>query len=622
MLGDGMATKTATFKAEIKELMNLIAHSMYSDQDVFLRELISNGADALEKMRLKALDDASLYGDEQDLSIYVDMNKEARTITIRDTGIGMSQAEVVEHLGTVAKSGTKALLNELKSANNEEQSSLIGQFGVGFYSAFVVADRVTVKTKKAGEDTATQWESDGVEKYQTETIEKTSRGTEVILHLREEESVNKFLEDWQVRQIITNWSNHLAAPVMMAKTGDDEEGYEQVNDAQALWTMRPKDISDEDYQKFYQMISHDFNDALVYDHKHMQSVNTEFTSLLFVPKKAPMDMYFRDYSKKGLKLYVQRVFIMDEADQFLPSYLRFVKGVIDCEDLPLNVSREILQTNPKTKAIKASITKNILKMLAKLADKQPEDYRSFWSEFGPVMKEGAAQDLANKDVLMPLLRFIDQNDAQLSLSDYVAQMKSGQEKIYYLVSDNPQAAKHSPHIERYASKGYQVLILTDRVDPFLMNTMKEFEGKPFHNVAEKDEAMTDETLEKETEKAQEEHKSDIERVKSVLDTQVSEVRFTSRLVNAPSSIVAGKDALTPHMHRLMKEAGQPVPSFQPILELNPQHALVKRLLAETADVKFEMIAQVLFDQAMMSDGGQVSDPNVFIQSMNELMASQ
>lgn len=610
---------TATFKAEIKELMNLIAHSMYSDQEVFLRELISNGADALQKMKLAGLKDAALYGDDSDLSIYVDIDKEARTITIRDTGIGMSAEEVVDNLGTVAKSGTKALLQELKSAKDGDQASLIGQFGVGFYSAFVVADKVIVKTLKAGSQDAIRWESDGVEKYQTKSIKKKDRGTEVILHLKEDESVNKFLEDWQVRQVITNWSNHIMAPVMMPKTGEGEEGYTQVNDAQALWTIPAKDISDEDYQQFYQMLTHDFNDALAYEHKHIQSVNTEFTSLLFVPKKAPMDLYFRDYSKKGLKLYVQRVFVMDEAEQFLPSYLRFVKGIIDCEDLPLNVSREILQTNPKTKAIKASITKNVLKMLTKLAKKQPEDYQIFWSEFGAVMKEGAAQDFANKDLLMELLRFTDQDDAKLSLQDYVGSMKSGQDKIYYLISDNQQSAKHSPHIETYRSKGFKVLILTDRVDPFLMNAMKEFEGKAFHNVSEADDAIKDEKLEKETERAQKTHEGDIKRVSEVLSAKASDVKFTSRLINAPSSIVAGKDEITPHMHRLMKESGQPVADFKPVLELNPKHDLVKKLLAEQSDVRFEKIAKVLFDQALMSEGGVVEDPNAFIQAMNELI---
>ena len=610
--------KTAAFKAEIKELMNLIAHSMYSDQEVFLRELISNGADALQKMKLLGLGDDSLYEGDQDLSIYVDIDKEARTITVRDTGIGMSPLDVVENLGTVAKSGTKALLAELKNSKKENEASLIGQFGVGFYSSFVVADKVTVRTRKAGESEATEWVSDGVEKYKTQAIEKASRGTEVILHLREDESVDKFLEDWQVRQVINNWSNHIMAPVMMPKS--EEEGYEQVNDAQALWTLPPKSIKEEDYQKFYQVLSHDFNDALIYDHKHIQSVNTEFTSLLFVPKKAPMDLYFRDYSKKGLKLYVQRVFIMDEAEQFLPSYLRFVKGVIDCADLPLNVSREILQTNPKTRAIKASITKNILKMIDKFAKNNPEEYKGFWSEFGPVMKEGAAQDFANKELLMGLLRFEDQNGEQLSLSDYVTSMAKDQSKIYYLIADTKGAAKHSPHIEKYTQKGFKVLVLTDRVDPFLMNTMKDFDGNVFHNVSEADDAIKDESLDKAMEEAAKTHENDIGRVKEVLEEQVSEVRFTSRLVNAPSSIVAGADQITPHMHRLMKEAGQSVPNFQPVLELNPQHDLVKRLLEEGSDDQFGKIAKVLYDQAIMSEGGMIEDPNAFLQSMNELIS--
>lgn len=613
--------KTATFKAEIKELMNLIAHSMYSDQEVFLRELISNSADALQKMKLAGISDPKLYGDQQELLIYVDLDAESRTISIRDTGIGMSAAEVVEHLGTVAKSGTKKFLENMKATDSEHQSELIGQFGVGFYSSFVVADKVTVKTRKAGETQAVMWESDGVEKYKTQDIEKEERGTEVILHLREDESIDKFLQDWQVKQIITNWSNHIMAPVMMKKTEEGEEGYEQVNDAQALWTMNPKDITEDEYNKFYQLLTHDFNDPLKHDHRHVQSVHTEFRSLLFVPKKAPMDLYFRDYSKKGLKLYVQRVFIMDEAEQFLPSYLRFVKGIIDCDDLPLNVSREILQTNPKTKAIKSSLTKNVLKMLTKMAKDQPEEYSSFWSEFGAVIKEGAAQDFANKETLLGLLRFEDQHGKQISLTDYVKEMKKDQDKIYFLISDNKQSAKHSPHIEQYTSKGYQVLILTDRVDPFMMNAITEFEGKSFHNVSKSDDALKDQDAEKETEEAQQEHKSDIERLSKVLGEKVSDVRFTSRLVSAPSSLVAGKDELTPHMHRLMKEAGQPVPNFQPILELNPKHPLVMRMLKETSDSTFDKIAFVLFDQALMSEGGLVEDPNKFIQSMNDLLAS-
>lgn len=610
--------QTQSFKAEIKELMNLIAHSMYSDQEVFLRELVSNSADALEKMKLEGIKNPSLFEDNQDLSIYVDIDQKDRTITIRDTGIGMNATDVVEHLGTVAKSGTKSFLNQLKASDEKQKSALIGQFGVGFYSAFVVSDKVTVRTKKAGETQAVEWVSDGVESYTLSDIEKDTRGTDVILHLKQDESIEKFLQDWQVKQVIVNWSNYITVPIMMKKSGDDA-GYEQINDGGAIWTRPAKEISEEDYQRFYQSLTHDVSNALMYDHRHIQSVNTEFTSLLYIPAKAPMDLYFRDYSKKGLKLYVQRVFIMDEAEQFLPTYLRFVKGVIDCEDLPLNVSREILQTNPKTKSIKASITKNVLKMIAKFAKDHHEQYIGFWKEFGAVMKEGAAQDFANKEALVKLLRFEDQHGDTLSLEEYVQSMKDGQDKIYYLISDNRQSAKHSPHIEKYASLGYKVLILTDRVDPFLMNTLKDFEGKSLHNVADKDDAIKDDKIEKETEEAEKAHKADIERLQEVLKGRVSEVRFTSRLITAPSSIVSGKDMITPHMHRLMKEAGQAVPDFQPVLELNPTHHLVKLLLAEQSDDQFLKIAGVLLDQAIMSEGGLIEDPNQFIQHMNGLI---
>lgn len=613
--------KTASFKAEMKELMGLIAHSMYSDREVFLRELISNGADALQKMKLAGIKDSTLYGDNQDLLIYVDLDEKQRTITIRDTGIGMSSDEVVENLGTVAKSGTKAFLKELKASDEKHKSELIGQFGVGFYSAFVVADKVTVRTKRAGSDKAYEWVSDGVEEYTIAETDKEDRGTEVIVHLKEDDSLNKFLQDWHVRQVIQNWSNHIMSPIMMKKTGEGEDGYQQVNDGTAIWTKNPSDVSKEDYQKFYQALTHDMEDALIYDHRHTQSVNTEYTSLLYIPKKAPLDIYFKDYSKKGLKLYVQRVFIMDEAEQFLPSYLRFVKGIIDCEDLPLNVSREILQTNPQTKSIKSSITKHVIKMIAKFAEEDEKGYEGFWSEFGAVMKEGAAQDFANKEMLVKLLRFEDQHGEKLSLEDYVNTMKSDQSKIYYLISDNKQTAKHSPHIEKYTQKGYRVLILTDRVDPFLMSTLREYDSKPLHNVSEADDAVKDEKLEEEVKEAQKAYKDDIERIQKVLGDKVSEVRFTSRLVTAPSSIALGKDMLTPHMHRLLKEAGQKVPDFKPILELNPSHMLIKRLLSEKKESTFSKIVNVLLDQALLSEGGAIEDPNTFIQSMNELIES-
>lgn len=612
--------RTESFKAEMKELMSLIAHSMYSDQAVFLRELISNSADALEKMKLLGIQNPDLYENIQDLLIYVEIDSPNRTITIRDTGIGMSSEEVVDNLGTVAKSGTKAFLKELKASDEKQKSELIGQFGVGFYSAFVVADKVTVRTRKAGESQGVEWVSDGIAEYTLSDIDKAERGTEIILHLKDDESVNKFLENWQVRQIIQGWSNHISSPIMMKKTGEGEEGYEQINDGKAIWTRDPESVSKEEYDQYYRTSTHDLNDPMMYDHRHVQTVKTEYTSLLYVPKKAPLDIYFRDYSTKGLKLYVQKVFIMDEAEQFLPSYLRFVKGVIDCQDLPLNVSREILQTNPQTKAIKASITKHVIKMISRLAENDPEGYKAFWKEFGPMIKEGAAQDFANKESLTALLRFEDQKGDLVSLEDYVKTMKSEQSKIYYLIAENKQMAKHSPHIERYDAKDYRVLMMTDRVDPFLMNSLKEFDGKSFHNVANEDEAIKDEKVDAEIQEAQKKYESDIKRVQTVLGERVSEVRFTSRLMNAPSSIAAGKDMLTPHMHRLMQEAGQAVPKFQPVLELNPSHRLVKLLLEEQSDERFNKIAGVLLDQALLSEGGAIEDPNQFILSMNELIA--
>ncbi|UTC24446.1 molecular chaperone HtpG [Candidatus Comchoanobacter bicostacola] len=611
--------QTYKYEADMEQLMHLIAHSMYSDQEAFVRELISNAADAKEKYDLLSLKEGL---EPQDHCIYVDVDKDKRSFVIKDTGVGMSHDEIVAHLGTVAKSGTKTFLSKLKEAKEDQKSSLIGQFGIGFYSSFVVADKVTVHSRKAGspEDQAVLWSSDGIANYSVAYENKSEVGTTVTLHLREDESLDKFLQHWQVRQIIANWSNHLDIPVMMAKQGEDESGYEQVNDANALWAQEPKEISEEAYQNFYQALTHDSGQAMTYDHKHVQTMNVAFTSLMYIPAKAPMDIYFRDYSKKGLKLYVSRVFIMDEAEQFLPSYLRFVKGVIDCGDLPLNVSREMLQSNAKIKSIKSSCTKQVLKMVAKLAKDKADDFKTFWNEFGAVLKEGAAQDFSNRDAILKLLRFNSTQGSMVSLDDYVKNMKEGQDKIYYLIAENEQIAKHSPHVERYRQKGYDVLLLTDRVDPFMMNTLKDYESKQFHSVAQPDDAVKDEKLEKASEEAQKEHQGDIDRIKAVLSEKVSDVKFTARLVSAPSSMVAGSDEMSPHMYRLLKESGQPVPEFKPVLELNPKHTLVKKLLAEQSDKAFEQISLVLFDQALLSEGGQLDDPNVFIERMNELLA--
>ncbi|MDC3180526.1 molecular chaperone HtpG [Gammaproteobacteria bacterium] len=613
-------TKTYTYQADMEQLMHLIAHSMYSDQEAFVRELLSNAADAIEKHKLESLQHGL---ESQDHCIYVDVDTKARTIQFKDTGIGMSKDEVIENLGTVAKSGTKSFLKKMKESSEDQKAKMIGQFGIGFYSSFVVADQVSVHTRKAGlaEKEAVLWKSDGISEYEVTTSPKAEVGTTITLHLREDDALDQFLQPWQVRSVITNWSNHLDVAVMMAKQGEGEEGYEQVNEAKALWSQAPKDVKKEDYEAFYQTLTHDVNPPLVFDHKHVQSMNAEFTSLMYIPKKAPMDLYYRDYSKKGLKLYVSRVFIMDEAEQFLPSYLRFVKGVIDCQDLPLNVSREILQTNPIMKSIKSSCTKQVIKMVTQIAKDQPEEYQAFYTEFGAVLKEGVAQDMSNKDALVKLLRFKTTNSDMVSLEDYVNKMQAGQDKIYYLIAENPQIAKHSPHVERYVKKGYEVLLLTDRVDPFLMNTLTEFDGKKLHMVAKEDEAMKDEKLEKAVEKAQKEHENDLERIQKCLGDKVSGVSFTSRLHNAPSSIAAGDDQLSPHMYRLMQEAGQPVPEFKPKLELNPKHRLVKRMLSESSDQVFERISLVLFEQALLSEGGQLDDPNQFIDRMNQLIAS-
>ncbi|MDX1300487.1 MAG: molecular chaperone HtpG, partial [Pseudomonas sp.] len=575
-MSEAVHTETHGFQTEVKQLLNLMAHSLYSNKEVFLRELVSNAADAADKLRFKALSDSSLYEADGNLRVRLVLDKDNKTLTISDNGIGMSRDEVIEHLGTIAKSGTKAFFGQL-SGDQAKDSQLIGQFGVGFYSAFIVADKVTVLSRAAGQptDRGVRWESDGDGSFTVADIEKEGRGTDVILHLREAEL--EFLDDWRLRSIIGKYSDHISIAVEMWKDGEpeqtDEDGtvtspategeWEQVNKATALWTRAKGEVSDEEYQEFYKHISHDYQDALAWSHNKVEG-NQEYTSLLYVPAKAPFDMWNREQSH-GLKLYVQRVFIMDDAEQFMPTYLRFVKGVLDSNDLPLNVSREILQDNKITAQLRKACSKRVLSMLEQMAKNDADKYQGFWKEFGNVLKEGPAEDYANREQIAGLLRFAsthNDSDAQtVSLDDYIARMKEGQDKIYYITADSYAAASHSPHLEIFRKKGIEVLLMWERVDEWLMNHLSDFKDKQFVSVT-KGELDLGELDDEETKKAQEEAKEALapllERVKTALGEEVKEVRLTHRLTSTPSCVVADEHDMSTQMIKLMRSAGQPV----------------------------------------------------------------
>ena len=618
-------TETRGFQSEVKQILHLMIHSLYSNKEIFLRELISNASDAADKLRFKALENANLYAGDAELGVRISTDKEAGTLTIADNGIGMTRDEVIENLGTIAKSGTKAFLESIGS-DQAKDSQLIGQFGVGFYSAFIVADKVTVKTRAAtaNADQAVMWESAGEGEYTISDAEKETRGTEITLHLKEDEK--EFLDDWRLRSIISKYSDHISLPVEVQTTDEEskEVKWEKVNKAQALWTRSKSEVSDDEYKEFYKHISHDFADPLSWSHNRVEG-KQEYTSLLYIPSKAPWDMWNRD-NKHGLKLYVQRVFIMDDAEQFMPNYLRFVKGLIDSNDLPLNVSREILQDNKVTQNLRNACTKRVLQMLDKLAKDDKEQYQQFWSEFGLVLKEGSGEDYANREAIMKLLRFTttqSESDAQtVSLEDYLSRMQEGQEKIYYITADSYGAAKNSPHLELFRKKGIEVLLLSDRIDEWMMSNLTEFDGKQFQSISKSDESIEKLADQNSDEQKQVEKELEpfIERVKKVLGDKVKEVKLTHRLTDTPAIVTTAADEMSTQMAKLFAAAGQKAPEIKYTFEINPDHQLVKRVADTQDDVAFGDWVELLLDQALLAEKGSLSDPSKFIQTMNKLLA--
>jgi len=631
------AKETLGFQAETKQLLHLMVHSLYSNKEIFLRELISNASDAADKLRFVALSKPELYEGDTELKVWVEFNKDAGTLTIRDNGIGMTRAEVIKNLGTIARSGTAEFIKTL-SGDKAKDSKLIGQFGVGFYSSFIIADKVIVRTRKAGVPAAEGvcWSSNGEGEYDVEDIDKTTRGTEIELHLKEEEK--DLLNDWHLRHIISKYSDHITLPVVMHKIKvidkDDQTAEtdqeqttetveETVNRATALWTLPKQDITDEQYNELYKHIAHDFENPLVWSHNKVEG-KLEYTSLLYIPARAPFDMW--SVSKvKGLKLYVQRVFIMDDSDQFLPSYLRFVRGVLDSKDLPLNVSREILQGNKAVDSMRSALTKRVLGMLEDLS-KDDDKYKTFWQQFGQVLKEGPAEDFANREQVAKLLRFAsthtDKADQLVSLEDYIARIPAGQDKIYYVAADSFSAAKNSPHLEIFRKKGLEVLLLSDRIDEWLMTHLTEFAGKKFQSVAKGGLELGD-LDDKEVAEQQQKITSDLQpvldQIKTVLADKIKDVRITRRLTSSPACIVADEHDMTPQMERLMRAAGQNVPHTNPILELNPDHMMVRKLQTETDAGRFADWTWILFDQAILAEAGQLDDPAAFVQRLNKLL---
>ena len=621
--------ETRGFQSEVKQLLQLMIHSLYSNKEIFLRELISNASDAADKLRFKALSNPALYEGDGELRVRVSFDADKGTLTISDNGIGMTREQVIEHLGTIAKSGTKEFLTAL-GQDQAKDSQLIGQFGVGFYSAFIVADKVTVKTRAAGEatDKGVLWESAGEGEYSVADIEKKSRGTDVILHLREDEK--EFLNEWRLREIIGKYSDHIGLPVEMLTKEYDEEGketgekWEKINKSDALWTRSKNDISDEEYKEFYKHLSHDFADPLLWAHNKVEG-NQEYTSLLYVPSKAPWDLFNREH-KHGLKLYVQRVFIMDDAEQFMPNYLRFMRGLIDSNDLPLNVSREILQDNKTTAALRKALTKRSLQMLEKLAKEDADKYQQFWKEFGLVLKEGPAEDFGNKETIAKLLRFAsthnDSSEQTVSLEDYVARMKEGQKAIYYITADSYVAAKNSPHLELFNKKGIEVLLLSDRIDEWMLSYLTEFDGKALQTITKADLDLGDLADKEENEAQKEQDKafdSFIERVKTLLGERVKEVRLTHRLTDTPAVVSTGNDQMTTQMAKLFAAAGQPVPEVKYTFELNPEHHLVKKVADIADEAEFADWVELLLEQAMLAERGSLENPAAFIKRINKLL---
>jgi molecular chaperone HtpG len=631
--------ETLGFQAEAKQLLQLMIHSLYSNREIFLRELVSNASDAADKLRFEALKETSLYEDDSELAIRVDFDKGAKTVTISDNGIGMSREEVITNLGTIAKSGTAAFMEQL-SGDQQKDSQLIGQFGVGFYSGFIVADNIEVFTRRAGADKSegTHWQCVGDADFTIETVKKETRGTTIVLHLKED--AIEFADGWRLRSVIKKYSDHISLPVIMQKEvttpapevaegeepGEPTTTFEDevINTATALWTRSRSEIKDDEYQEFYKYVSNDYSDALSWSHNRVEG-KLDYTSLLFIPKKAPFDMFNRD-TARGLKLYVQRTFIMDEAEQFLPLYLRFVKGVVDSNDISLNVSREILQKDPNVDAMRSALVKRVLDMLSKMAKKKPEEYNEFWKEFGQVLKEGPGEDSANKEKIAKLLRFAtthtDTRVQDQSLDGYIERMQEGQDKIYYVAAENFNTAKNSPHLEVFRKKGIEVLLLSDRVDDWAMSHLRDYDGKTIQDVGRGAldlGELDSEEEKKEQEKINEELKGLIERSQKALTDKVESVRLTNRLTDSPACVVVGEADMGAQMRRMLEQAGQDVPDSKPIFELNPEHPLVKKLDQEADEERFADLVSVLFDQANLAEGGQLEDPAAYVGRLNKLL---
>ena len=638
--------ETLGFQTEAKQLLHLMIHSLYSNKEIFLRELISNASDATDKLRFEALENSALYEDDGDLRIRIAVDEEAKTIEISDNGIGMSREEVITNLGTIAKSGTAEFLKNL-TGDQKQDSQLIGQFGVGFYSSFIVADRVVVETRRAaaGVDEGVRWSCEGEADYQIEQIERPQRGTSITLHLKSEEQ--EFANDWRLRSIVKKYSDHIAIPVQMLKPAtppmpgvedkaDDIEDaeivpeWDAVNDAQALWTKSRNDVSDEDYKEFYRHVSHDFAEPLAWSHNRVEG-KQDYTSLLYIPGMAPMDLYQRE-AARGIKLYIKRTFIMDDAEQFMPMYLRFVKGVLDSADLPLNVSREILQSTPMVDSIRAALTKRVLDMLAKLAKNEPEKYATFWTQFGAVLKEGPSEDNGNREKIAKLFRFASSSsegaEPTVSLADYIERMKEGQDKIYYVTGDSYSVIANSPYLEVFRKHGIEVLLMSDRIDEWMMGYLTEFDGKSFQDVARGELDLSKITGEdpKSESNAEADDKADdgehgelLTRIKSLLEEKVEEVRSTSRLTSSPACLVVGDNDMGEQMRKVMQAAGQAVPESKPILEINMQHPLVGKLETETDTDASARLARILFDQAALSAGRPLENPAEFVQELNHIM---
>ncbi|MFW5425940.1 MAG: molecular chaperone HtpG [Methylophagaceae bacterium] len=633
-MGVDAQKETLGFQTEVSQLLDLMIHSLYSNKEIFLRELISNAADASDKLRFEALSNDGLYEGDADLKIRVAFDKDANTVTITDNGIGMSREEVIANIGTIANSGTKKFFEKM-TGDESKDSQLIGQFGVGFYSTFIVADNVTLKTRRAGADSTegVQWQSEGKGEFSIETIDMPQRGTEITLHLREDQ--DEFLNSWRLRNIISKYSDHINLPIVMTKDPvPDEEGKidesvvaedETVNKATALWTLSKNEISDDDYKEFYKQVSHDYQDPLSWSHNKVEG-KLEYTSLLFIPSKAPFDLWDRD-SSHGLKLYVKRVFVMEDAEQLMPRYLRFIRGVIDTNDLPLNVSREILQGSKTIDSIRAASVKKVLGELKKMAKNDADKYAEFWKEFGQVIKEGLGEDFANKDALAKLLRFstteTGSEEQTVSLEDYVGRMKDKQDKIYYITGESFAAAKNSPHLEVFSKKGIEVLLLADRVDEWLINSLTEFDDKQLQSVAKGDldlGELEDEKEKKAKEKVDKKFEDLVERVKKTLGDKVKDVRITHRLTDSPACLVADENDMSANLERMLKAAGQQMgPDTKPIFELNPKHPMVKRLKDEEDNKKFKDWSSILFDQALLAEGGQLDDPASYVKRLNKVL---